>query len=148
MNNMHDKIKLKDVLWDKTAQKIRTDIYNEIHFLKKNDIKFFDYIDTMRLGNIFWNKVSNLLYKKMNYKSFTEIKNNILDREYRKNNRVVFFHRYSNDCGGIRIKCDVLCDNSELLQKKLGPDFLFMSLDFKFGFCFEKDEHDLFLRQW
>lgn len=61
---------------------------------------------------------------------------------------VVYFHSKTRESGAIQIALVNLLRNAKCLQEKLGPDFLFMNPEARFGFCYEQGETYHIYRAW
>jgi len=137
------KQRLSELLWSNRAKRVRKDIIERIDLLSK-EIVFLSGEETENLAQVYWQTVSSCVELQGTFSAaiapFTEAAG--------ISGPAVYFHSETNGAGAMLVDISILLSSATELRNALGPDFCFMSIDGKYGLCFEVEEYSSVIRLW
>lgn len=134
--------RVSEIAWKRKADEIRSKLIPKL--LRLDDFEFLDKKLTAEMGCQFWSIVEKIMYVDPNE---LEMALNALSRR-NQNDRVLWFHRYTNETGAIVVTLSTFLYQMESLRAEFGPDILVAGLSFEYGLCFEEGESGSYLRWW
>jgi hypothetical protein len=141
------KKELQRRLWENNAKRMRRSIEQKLQAICPTYLpRFGGYDETLHFGEKYWAHVNRQPEHEVS--SFTDCKKYLIHALLPPNQNVIYFHNQANSSGVLLISLAELLAGAQELQKEFGPDFLFMSTDEQFGFCFEEAEYESYLRMW
>lgn len=136
--------------WLNVASRARISLERELRSAGfQFELTFLGQRETSEKAQTFWAKVRQL--SEIAVESFSDCMHLLSATEKWQSPvmlPVLWFHAKTDSTGAIRIRLNHLVAEAIRLRDSCGPDFLFMSEDGEFGFCFEQQDNECSLKHW
>lgn len=126
--------RIEHLAWLARARKRRSSIFDLIPADIRPVLAFLERDESGVLGEAYWRLVNDALKNRLRGRLLQDA----LGQCAWPSSNVVWFHRYSDECGAMVVNVQWLAKNVDRLQCALAPDVLFMHRDGNFGFATRK----------